>query len=149
MTTNWQAVLENDEKAIFSLRGLYKKYGYYLEGVVNIFEEGIDGPERIASMINKFRERCPTQIADLKLDAIRDYKSGVITYSDKTTAPTNMPINNMLYLELDNSNGWIAIRPSGTEPKLKLYFGYTHKDKESSKETLSKLMEETMKIIKI
>lgn len=131
-----------------AMEALYKKYGYYLEGVVNIFEEGIDGPERIASMINKFRENCPTRIADLKVDAIRDYKSGIITYSDKTTAPTNMPINNMLYLELDNSNGWIAIRPSGTEPKLKLYFGYTHKDKKASKETLAKLMEETMKIIK-
>lgn len=126
-----------------ALEALYEKYGYYAEGVVNIVEEGIDGPEKIASMINKIRNHCPENLAGLKVDALRDYSTGIIKCSDGTQRETNQAKNNMLYLELDNLNAWIAMRPSGTEPKLKLYFGYRNTDKETALNKLSELIEDT------
>ena len=127
-----------------AMEALYEKYGTYLEGVINIVEEGIEGPQRIAAMINKLRENCPKVLAGLKVDALRDYSTGKITRFDNgETSATNQPLNNVLYLELENGKGWIAIRPSGTEPKLKLYFGYKDNDKNAAKDKLKELMEDT------
>ena len=130
-----------------ALMALYEKHGFFLEGVVNIYKEGVEGPQQIAAIIDKLRNNCPSSLSGLRVDAIRDYNSGVIKYTNGTTASTNQPKSNMLYLELENQKGWIAIRPSGTEPKLKLYFGYYDKDMDSAKNGLDKLMEDTMKQI--
>ncbi len=126
-----------------AMENLYKKYGYYVERGISIFKEGVDGPEKIAAMINKIRNNCPDSLGGLKVDAVRDYTTGVIKYSDGTEKSTNQPKNNMLYLELENNSGWIAIRPSGTEPKLKLYFGYCNKEKDTAESVISELMKDT------
>ncbi len=131
-----------------ALEALYKKYGYYAEGVVNIVEEGLEGPARIAAMINNIRTGAPKEIAKLSVDAVRDYVYGTIKYSDGSEKEINQPKNNMLYLEMDGGNAWIAIRPSGTEPKLKLYFGYRNEDKDKALEKLEELKCDTQKIIK-
>lgn len=122
-----------------AMEAMYEKYGYYVESVVSIVEEGVEGPARIAAMINKIRESCPSEIGGLKVDAVRDYSTGIIKYTDGSTKNTNQPKNNMLYLELGNGSGWVTVRPSGTEPKLKLYFGYSNKDKQIAEKTMESL----------
>ena len=131
-----------------ALEELYKKYGYYAEGVVNIVEEGLEGPARIAAMINNIRTGAPKEIAHLSVDAVRDYVYGTLKYSDGSEKEINQPKNNMLYLEMDGGNAWIAIRPSGTEPKLKLYFGYRNEDKDKALKKLEELKIDTQNIIK-
>lgn len=131
-----------------AMEEMYKKYGYFVEKGISIVEEGVEGPAKIAAMIDKIRKNCPKEIGGLTVDAIRDYTTGVIKYSDGTEESTNQPKNNMLYLELGNRSGWIAIRPSGTEPKLKLYFGYSNMDKDVAENTMEVLMRDTKEKIK-
>lgn len=126
-----------------AMQKLYKKYGWYSEGVISIVEEGIEGPAKIAAMINKIRTDCPKEIAGLNVDAVRDYSTGIITRRDGSCGETKQPKNNMLYLELENGAGWLAVRPSGTEPKLKLYFGLREDDKEAAEAKLAELMRDT------
>lgn len=126
-----------------AMQKLYKKYGWYSEGVISIVEEGIEGPAKIAAMINKIRTDCPKEIAGLSVDAVRDYSTGIITRRDGSCGETKQPKNNMLYLELENGAGWLAVRPSGTEPKLKLYFGLRKDDKEAAEAKLAELMRDT------
>lgn len=126
-----------------AMQKLYKKYGWYSEGVISIVEEGIEGPAKIAAMINKLRTDCPKEIAGLSVDAVRDYSTGIITRKDGSSGETKQPKNNMLYLELENDAGWLAVRPSGTEPKLKLYFGLREDDKAAAEAKLAELMRDT------
>lgn len=126
-----------------AMQKLYKKYGWYSEGVISIVEEGIEGPAKIAAMINKLRTDCPKEIAGLSVDAVRDYSIGIITRKDGSCGETKQPKNNMLYLELENGAGWLAVRPSGTEPKLKLYFGLRADDKSAAEAKLAELMKDT------
>ena len=126
-----------------AMQKLYKKYGWYSEGVISIVEEGIEGPAKIAAMINKLRTDCPKEIAGLSADAVRDYSTGIITRKDGSCGETKQPKNNMLYLELENGAGWLAVRPSGTEPKLKLYFGLREDDKAAAEAKLAELMRDT------
>lgn len=126
-----------------AMQKLYKKYGWYSEGVISIVEEGIEGPAKIAAMINKLRTDCPKEIAGLSVDAVRDYSTGIITRRDGSCGETKQPKNNMLYLELENGAGWLAVRPSGTEPKLKLYFGLREDDKAAAEAKLAELMRDT------
>ena len=126
-----------------AMQKLYKKYGWYSEGVISIVEEGIEGPAKIAAMINKIRTDCPKEIAGLSVDAVRDYSTGIITRRDGSCGETKQPKNNMLYLELENGAGWLAVRPSGTEPKLKLYFGLREDDKAAAEAKLAELMRDT------
>lgn len=131
-----------------AMESLYNKYGYYIEKVVSIVEEGVEGPARIAAMINNIRENCPKTLGGLSVDAVRDYSTGIIKYTDGSTGNTNQPKNNMLYLELGGGSGWVTVRPSGTEPKLKLYFGYSHEDKETAEKTIDELMKDTQEKIR-
>ncbi len=130
-----------------ALQSLYKKYGTFCEGIKNIFFEGLDGSERIAAMIDKLRNEAPKAFAGVKITALRDYSTGVISYADGSKGETKQPLNNMIYFELggENCSGWIAVRPSGTEPKIKFYFGYSEADEHKAKEKLKEIMAETLK----
>ena len=102
---------------------MYEKYGYYKEGLATVTLKGIDGAAQIQSMMNEFRSNPPKELGGLKVLAARDYKvderkdlvSGEVT-------STGLPTSNVLYYELEN-NAWCCVRPSGTEPKIKYYFG--------------------------
>ena len=105
-----------------ALMALYEKYGYYFEGVQSIYMEGLDGKERMDAFMENLRNNPLKELGGLKVVSVRDYKTGVIT--DVLTGrnePTGLPSSNVLYYE--NSNGdVVVVRPSGTEPKLKLYY---------------------------
>lgn len=110
--TLWDAMLQ-----------MYEKYGYYKEGLETMTLKGKDGAAQINDMMTKMRENPPRELAGLKVLAVRDYKED--TRKDLSTgqvAKTGLPASNVLYYELSN-NSWCCVRPSGTEPKIKFYFG--------------------------
>ena len=102
---------------------MYEKYGYYKEGLATVTLKGIDGAAQIQSMMNEFRRNPPKELGGLRVLAARDYK--IDERKDLATGEvtsTGLPASNVLYYELEN-NAWCCVRPSGTEPKIKYYFG--------------------------
>ena len=110
--TLWDAMVE-----------MYEKYGYYKDGIKAIGLSGIEGLEKIQTIMNTLRENTPKEIAgyevlsarDYKADTIKDMKTGEVT-------PTGLPSSNVIYYDLSD-NAWLCARPSGTEPKIKFYYG--------------------------
>ena len=126
-----------------ALQSLYKKYGTFCEGVKNIYLDEPDGPAKIAAMINRLRTNTPDSFAGVKVTALRDYSTGLIDYADGSKGATRQPLNNMIYFELGSEvgSGWIAVRPSGTEPKIKFYFGYNEPDETAARTKLGEIMD--------
>ncbi|MEE3392431.1 MAG: phospho-sugar mutase [Lachnospiraceae bacterium] len=124
---------------IDAMEDLYKKYGYYKEGLTSITKKGINGAAEIAAIMDKLRE-CPVEsLGGNKVLAFRDYKNDTRRdmAAGEVTA-TGLPESNVLYYELDNG-AWCCVRPSGTEPKIKFYYGVkgdSHSDADSKLEAL-------------
>ena len=118
---------------------LYETYGYYKEGLETMTLKGMDGAEKIQSMMNEMRNNPPKKIGAWDVLALRDYKKD--TRTDMTggeVTPTGLPESNVLYYELSN-NAWCCVRPSGTEPKIKFYFGVVGTDIKDSEKKLDEL----------
>lgn len=102
---------------------MYEKYGYYKEGLATLTLKGSDGAQKIQEMMNGFRSNPPKEMGGFKVLAARDYKADkrtdLITGEETSTG---LPESNVLYYELED-NAWCCVRPSGTEPKIKFYFG--------------------------
>ncbi len=130
------------------LQNVYKKYGFYNEFVVSATFEGISGGEKMASIMANMRANTPETFGGKKVLAVRDYKTSVRT--DVLTGKTekiNLPASDVIYLELEDNNNFV-IRPSGTEPKIKLYCllcGKTREDAEKIAENFKADIEETIK----
>ena len=102
---------------------LYKKYGVYKETIHSITLPGLDGVANIAKVMSKMREDSPTEIDGVKVVEMRDYKTDkVVDLKTGATSTTGLPASNVLYYVLED-NTWFCVRPSGTEPKIKIYFG--------------------------
>ena len=102
-----------------ALMGLFEKYGHYGEKVASFSVAGKDGIEKIGRVMRALRAQAPADFAGTPVTAVRDYQTGLRTENGVST-PTNLPTSNVLYYELKDG-GWICVRPSGTEPKIKLY----------------------------
>ncbi len=106
-----------------AMKELYEKYGYYKEGLATLELKGIEGAAEIQNKMNNFRQNPPKELGGLKVLAARDYKTDEridLVTGEKST--TGLPSSNVLYYELED-NAWCCVRPSGTEPKIKFYFG--------------------------
>ena len=102
---------------------LYEKYGYYKDDVKSITLAGIEGLEKIQTIMNTLRDNAPAEIGGYKVARVRDYKKGIITdMSDGSESPAGLPESNVLYYDLPDA-AWVCVRPSGTEPKVKFYYG--------------------------
>ena len=102
---------------------LFKKYGYYREGLCTVTLKGQEGAKKIQSMMEQIRTNVPDTVGGLKVLKFRDYREN--TVKDCVTGEeteTGLPKSNVLYFELEN-DAWCCIRPSGTEPKIKFYIG--------------------------
>ena len=112
-----------------ALMEIYAKFGYYKETLKSITLKGIDGVEKIAEIMKEFRDNKIESIAGIKVDRFLDYNKGV----------DGLPKANVLKFVLED-NSWIAIRPSGTEPKIKFYFGVCGNSAEESDKKVNCLM---------
>ena len=102
---------------------MYETYGYYKEGVKQLTLEGIDGAEQIKNKMIELRNNPPKKMGDSKVKKIRDYeKQTILNCETNEVTKIDLPTSNVLYYELEE-DGWIAVRPSGTEPKIKYYIG--------------------------
>ena len=133
--TLWDAMIE-----------MYEKYGYYKEGITTMTLKGIDGAAQIQSIMDNARSNVPTMIGEYEVLTVLDYKKDTkknMKTGEVTT--TGLPSSNVLYYQLSN-DAWCCVRPSGTEPKIKFYFGVKGTSLSDSEEKLKTLSEEVMKI---
>ena len=102
---------------------MYEKFGYYKDAIQAVTMKGIEGLQKIQEIMTTLRQNPPAEFAGHKVTAVRDYKLDEIT--DLATGekkPTGLPNSNVLYYELTD-DAWVCVRPSGTEPKVKFYYG--------------------------
>ncbi|MBQ6595703.1 MAG: phospho-sugar mutase [Clostridia bacterium] len=116
---------------------LYEKYGYYGDKVASFVLPGKDGLEKMAYVMKTLRDNAPTEFAGEKVVAVRDYQKSERVADGKTEVLT-LPKSNVLYYELE-SGAWICVRPSGTEPKIKLYVNAVTDSREATAEKLNAL----------
>ena len=118
------AFYKRQEKTLWdAMLDMYEKYGYYKEGLASLTLKGIDGAQQIQQMMDDFRANPPKELGGFKVLAARDYAAD--ERKDLQTGAvkkTGLPSSNVLYYELENK-AWCCVRPSGTEPKIKFYFG--------------------------
>ena len=116
---------------------LYEKYGYYGDKVASFVLPGKDGLEKMAYVMKTLRDNAPAEFAGEKVVAVRDYQKSERVADGKTEVLT-LPKSNVLYYELE-SGAWICVRPSGTEPKIKLYVNAVTDSREATAEKLNAL----------
>ena len=126
---------------------MYQKYGYYKDAVKSIELKGIEGLAKIQEILETLRNNTPTEIGgyhvvsarDYKLDTVKDMKTGEVH-------PTGLPASNVLYYDL-NDGAWLCVRPSGTEPKIKFYYGIKGTSLEDADQKSAALGEEVLAMI--
>ncbi len=121
------------------LQEIFREYGYYVEKVVSTTLPGKDGLTRMKEIMASLRANPPKELAGLKVTAVRDYLKGIRTENGKEE-PTGLPTSDVLYFELEQGC-WVCIRPSGTEPKIKLYVNTNAKEQADAETLNSKLCE--------
>ena len=110
--TLWDAMIE-----------MYEQFGYYKDAIQSVTMKGIEGLQKIQEIMNSLRQNPPAEFAGHKVTAVRDYKADTITdVATGAVKPTGLPNSNVLYYELTD-DAWVCVRPSGTEPKVKFYYG--------------------------
>lgn len=128
--TIWDAMLE-----------MYERYGYYRDEVIAITHKGIEGLEKIQAIMDGLRKNPPMKFGEYEVIAFRDYEKDRIQHlRSGEEERTGLPKSNVLYFEL-TKDAWICIRPSGTEPKIKIYFGVVGASMEDAKEKAAELGE--------
>ena len=120
------------------LDALYEKYGHFRERVKNIAFAGLDGMEKMQALMMKLRENPVTDIAGVPVVCVEDYQSRRRTFADGTIEDIELPDTNALKLLL-YGGAWICIRPSGTEPKIKIYFAVRGADDDDAERQLAQL----------
>lgn len=131
-----------------AMEDIYKKYGYYKEAQVSIVMEGAEGAEKIKEMMTNMRNTPVEKIGEYKVltfkDVEKDYVKDMVTGEE---SKTGLPKSNVLYYALEDNN-WCCVRPSGTEPKIKLYMGVKGTSDADAAKKLEALKEAMVAIVK-
>ena len=138
----------NNETLWDQMNNIYKKYGFYKEDQVSIVLEGAEGAEKIKEMMTEMRNKDVENIGNYRVLTFKDVDNDYV--KDMTTgaeSKTGLPKSNVLYYQLEN-NAWCCVRPSGTEPKIKLYFGVKGKDEEDAINSLETLKDAMVKLVR-
>lgn len=128
------------------LSSLYQKYGWHKDKVINTLLEGADGMDKVKSIMKNLRDNPPTMFGDQHVLSYTDYQSSVCKDKD-CSKNIDFPRSNALCFTLEK--GWLCIRPSGTEPKLRVYFGVCDTTNEASEKLLSALEKEAKAMLTV
>lgn len=126
---------------------IYEKYGYYKDAVKSIGLKGIEGQAKIQAIMDTLRNNAPTEVGGYRTVSARDYKLDTIKDMENgEVKPTGLPESNVLYYDLTD-DAWLCVRPSGTEPKIKFYYGIKGTSLADADEKSAKLGEAVMAMV--
>jgi len=130
------------------LQEIFKKYGYFIEGITSFTLEGKEGVAKISSAMDSLRSGKTAKFGDCDVETIRDYQIKEVLHvlTGKKT-PLELPVSNVLYYGLADGS-WFCIRPSGTEPKIKIYYGVSETSLEKAQQKLEYMKENIINAIK-
>ena len=126
---------------------MYDKYGYYKDDIQSITLKGIEGLHKIQEILETLRKNPPMEVGGYKVLKVRDYQADTIKdVATGDVTQTGLPTSNVLYYDLTD-DAWLCVRPSGTEPKVKFYYGIKGSSLKDADEKSSKLGEEVLSMI--
>ena len=132
-----------------AMLAMYERYGYYKDDVKSVSLKGIEGLAKIQSIMESLRGQCPETIGDYKVLSMRDYKLDKVTdLATGQVTGTGLPASNVIYYDLSD-DAWLCVRPSGTEPKIKLYYGVKGTSLEDAAEKSEALGSVAMKLLEV
>ncbi|CAI8722873.1 MULTISPECIES: phospho-sugar mutase [Bacillus cereus group] len=139
------AYYKSQGKTLYNgLLEVFAKYGFFREDLVSLTLKGKDGAEKIQEMMASFRENPPKEVAGLTVNSVEDYKASIITsLIDGNKEEIHLPKSNVLKYQLADGS-WFCLRPSGTEPKIKFYFGVKDDSLQNSEQKLLAIKEDIM-----
>ncbi|MCG8541267.1 MAG: phospho-sugar mutase [Clostridia bacterium] len=130
-----------------ALEDLYREYGYYKEGLESIVLKGKEGLEKIGVIMEAFRNNPPLEVCGTKMEIIRDYLKGTEKFIiEGKERELDLPKSNVIHFTLQDGS-WFAVRPSGTEPKLKIYFSVVGDSEDKADSKLNMIKKHILKII--
>lgn len=126
---------------------MYEKYGYYKEDIKSVTLKGIEGLEKIQEILESFRKNPPARVGEYKVLSARDYQTGIIRNVETgEETQTGLPASNVLYYDL-TEDAWLCVRPSGTEPKVKFYYGIKGDSLEDASKRSERLGKKVLEMI--
>ncbi len=132
-----------------AMLAMYERYGYYKDDVKSVSLKGIEGLAKIQSIMENLRGQCPETIGDYKVLSMRDYKLDKVTdLATGQVTGTGLPSSNVIYYDLSD-DAWLCVRPSGTEPKIKLYYGVKGTSLEDAARKSEALGSVAMKLLEV
>ena len=147
LTAEMAAYYKAQGKSLYeALIELYDELGYYGDGLKSITLQGKDGQEKIAGIMAELRQRPVQSIGGIAVAAIEDYKTGTRLLADGTTEKLALPEADVIKFLLEDGS-WTCVRPSGTEPKCKLYFGVRKESAEEAESALAALVEDMTRLV--
>ena len=126
---------------------IYKEYGYYAEKTISVTLSGVDGAEQIKAIMAKFRENGPKEFNGTAIAVVEDFKAQTSTAADGTVTTLTTPPSDVLKYTLADGS-WIAVRPSGTEPKIKFYIAVVGESNEDSQAKIANIEAEINAFVK-
>ena len=142
LLTEVAAHFKSEGKTLYDgLQALYEKYGYFLEKTISVTVQGLEGPAKIKALLDGLRKEVPSNFGGIKVAVAQDFAVNQQVDSQGATSEIGLPTSNVLKYILEDGS-WIAVRPSGTEPKIKFYMGVKAATQEEAEEKLAKFQKD-------
>ena len=142
LLTEVAAHFKSEGKTLYDgLQALYEKYGYFLEKTISVTVQGLEGPAKIKALLDGLRKEVPSNFGGIKVAVAQDFAVNQQVDSQGVTSEIGLPTSNVLKYILEDGS-WIAVRPSGTEPKIKFYMAVKAATQEEAQEKLVKFQKD-------
>ena len=142
LLTEVAAHFKSEGKTLYDgLQALYEKYGYFLEKTISVTVQGLEGPAKIKALLDGLRKEVPSNFGGIKVALAQDFSVNQQVDAQGVVSEIGLPTSNVLKYILEDGS-WIAVRPSGTEPKIKFYMGVKAATQEEAEEKLAKFQKD-------
>lgn len=142
LLTEVAAHFKSEGKTLYDgLQALYEKYGYFLEKTISVTVQGLEGPAKIKALLDGLRKEVPSNFGGIKVALAQDFAVNQQVDAQGVVSEIGLPTSNVLKYILEDGS-WIAVRPSGTEPKIKFYMGVKATTQEEAEEKLAKFQKD-------